>query len=625
MKRTTGFVASVFVFVLLALVSQAKAETLTAFVPLSPANETPPIAGLNATGLAALTFTVNRDGSGNITSATINFLVTAAFTGSVTVTGLHIHEGVATTTGSVVFNTGLSSGNSLAFASGSGLINLNAASVDITVFKRLLANPAGFYVNLHTSANPNGAIRGQLTKLVEVQANTTTLSTSNEVPPITTLNAGGTATITANPLRDVNTGLVTGGTVTFSVIYDIANPPVTISGLHIHEAAAGVNGSVVINTGIGGSNTIVSATGKGTINIPVQITSTSLAPFQRMLANPTGFYVNLHTSSFPNGLIRGQLAGQASPPIIAQATTYFLPTGTTAANVGLLVTGIDLASSILVNGLQVTAVPDFNTGAISVEIPSSLLGAAGTLFVQARNSQGLLSTPVVIAVAPSENVNTVNPVTVDAARYGPNAAPESIVAIFGTNLATQTLSPTTATLPYSLDGTTVLINGLPAPIFFVSTGQVNVQIPPAVKPGVATVIVTNKNNLVSRGTLTITNTAPAIFTRLSNGTGAPAASASVDGQNFNLPMSNPDGSPIAIDAGNTVMLFGTSLRFNSGGAKVTLGGTDITPSFVGAQNQFIGLDQINFQVPLSLAGRGDMDLTVTIDGRTSNVVKLKVR
>ncbi|MBK7600105.1 MAG: hypothetical protein IPJ07_16920 [Acidobacteria bacterium] len=190
---------------------------------------------------------------------------------------------------------------------------------------------------------------------------------------------------------------------------------------------------------------------------------------------------------------------------------------------------------------------------------------------------------------------------------------------------TQTLTATTATLPFSLDGTTVLINGLPAPIFFVSTGQVNVQIPPAVKPGVATVIVTNKNNLVSRGTLTITNTAPAIFTRLSNGTGAPAASASVDGQNFNLPMSNPDGSPIAIDAGNTVMLFGTSLRFNSGGAKVTLGGTDITPSFVGSQNQFIGLDQVNFQVPLSLAGRGDVDLTVTIDGRTSNVVKLKVK
>ncbi|MBK7600107.1 MAG: CHRD domain-containing protein [Acidobacteria bacterium] len=120
-------------------------------------NETPPIAGLNAAGLAALTITVNRDGSGNVTSATINFLVSATFTGSVTVTGLHIHEGVATTTGSVVFNTGLSSGNSLTFASGSGLINLNATSVDITDSNDCWANPAGFYVNLHTSANPNGS------------------------------------------------------------------------------------------------------------------------------------------------------------------------------------------------------------------------------------------------------------------------------------------------------------------------------------------------------------------------------------------------------------------------------------------------------------------------------------
>ncbi|MBK7600106.1 MAG: CHRD domain-containing protein [Acidobacteria bacterium] len=165
-----------------------------------------------------------------------------------------------------------------------------------------------------------GAIRGQLTKLVEVQANTTTLSSGNEVPDHNPQRQRY-GDDNRQPVMDVNTGLVTGGTVTFSVIYDIAGPPVTISGLHIHEAAAGVNGSVVISTGIGGSNTIVSATGKGTINIPVQITSTSLAPFQRMLANPTGFYVNLHTSSFPNGLIRGQLAGLASPPIIAQATT----------------------------------------------------------------------------------------------------------------------------------------------------------------------------------------------------------------------------------------------------------------------------------------------------------------
>jgi uncharacterized protein (TIGR03437 family) len=627
MKKTGGSMVCLVALVLLALVSSVNAETLTATVPLTPGAEVdpspPPPA--NATGGAVVTITVNRDGSGNVTSGAINFLVTVSFPGSVTVTGLHIHEGVATANGTVVFNSGLSGSNSMTFASGSGLINLNATSVDVAILQRLLAKPAGFYVNLHTTVNPGGAIRGQFTKLVETVAGTVAMSTANEVPPVTNVNASGTGTITVNPVRNPTTGAVTGGTVTFTVAFDFPGS-VTITGLHIHEAAAGVNGVIVIDTRITASNPVVSASGKGTINISVPITFlTPIGVLQRLLQNPAGFYVNLHTSVNPGGAIRAQLATLAGPPIIQQSNTYFLETGTTDAQISLLVSGIDLTSTMHVNGQMVQAVLDINTGGLGVVIPAALRSSAGTLFVQARNASGLLSAPVALVVADQANVNSVAATTTDAARYATTVTPETIAAAFGTNLATQTLAATSLPLPTSLDGTTVYVNGIAAPLIFVSPNQVNYQIPPGTLPGSAQVVVVNRNGIVSRGQVSVANTAPGLFTSNRQGTGAPAAVASADGQTFNILMGNTDGTPREIEAGYFVALFGTGFRFASGAATMSAGGTNITPLFVGAQGLLAGLDQINLRIPTAMAGRGEVDLVVTVDGKTANAVKLKIK
>jgi uncharacterized protein (TIGR03437 family) len=134
-----------------------------------------------------------------------------------------------------------------------------------------------------------------------------------------------------------------------------------------------------------------------------------------------------------------------------------------------------------------------------------------------------------------------------------------------------------------------------------------------------------KDGSVSRGTVAVSESAPGIFTRLSNGTGAPAAVASADGQVFNINVANADGTAVAIDAGNFVSLFGTGFRYGSTATTLSIGGTNVTPLFVGAQGQFDGLDQINLQIPQSLAGKGDVDLIATRDGKTSNTVKLKIK
>jgi hypothetical protein len=73
-----------------------------------------------------------------------------------------------------------------------------------------------------------------------------------------------------------------------------------LSGAHIHQAPFGVQGSVVVN-------------------FSAQLSGSGLADADlvNVLANPAGFYVNLHNSFFPNGAIRGQLPEPASMSLLA--------------------------------------------------------------------------------------------------------------------------------------------------------------------------------------------------------------------------------------------------------------------------------------------------------------------
>jgi uncharacterized protein (TIGR03437 family) len=73
-------------------------------------------------------------------------------------------------------------------------------------------------------------------------------------------------------------------------------------------------------------------------------------------------------------------------------------------------------------------------------------------------------------------------------------------------------------------------------------------------------------------------------------------------------------------------LFGTGVRKNTGLTNVhaTIGGVDAPVTFAGAQGQFVGLDQINVQIPASVRGRGDVPVVLSVDGQTSNTVTINV-
>lgn len=146
--------------------TQGTTTTSTFTVPLSPSNEVPAItnADASASGTAVIGLTVTKDNDGNITSATANFQISVnGFPAGTRVTDAHIHGAPAGSNGGVQVNVGLASGE-LVVTNGSGSITKNGINVPADRAAAILANRAGFYFNVHTALNPDGAIRGQLSQ-----------------------------------------------------------------------------------------------------------------------------------------------------------------------------------------------------------------------------------------------------------------------------------------------------------------------------------------------------------------------------------------------------------------------------------------------------------------------------
>ena len=60
------------------------------------------------------------------------------------------------------------------------------------------------------------------------------------------------------------------------------------------------------------------------------------------------------------------------------------------------------------------------------------------------------------------------------------------------------------------------------------------------------------------------------------------------------------------------------------GVAATVGGSAAEVLFVGPQEEFVGVDQINLRLARTLAGRGSVDLVVTADGQMSNTVQVNI-
>ncbi len=236
-------------------------------------------------------------------------------------------------------------------------------------------------------------------------------------------------------------------------------------------------------------------------------------------------------------------------------------------------------------------------------------------------------------------------VNVSSASYaGAVLSPESIVTAFGNKLASSVMIAS-GVLPTELAGTKVKVTdgaGVErlASLFFVSPTQINYLIPAGTALGEATITISSASGDLSREKLRIVHVTPGLFSADASGRGLAAAAilrVKTDGRQSFEPVAQFDAAqsrfaPVPVDLGAEsdqvfLLLFGTGLRHRSSLSTVgvKIGGTDATVSYAGAQNDFAGLDQLNVLLPRTLAGRGETDILLTVDGKSANPVKLWIK
>lgn len=132
---------------------------------LTAAAEVPAVTGpeTSATGDATVTITPTRDSGGAITGGTVQ--MTFNVRGLTTTSNIilaHIHTGGTGVAGPPIINTGLSAASSIPTPAGSASFDRSGIAADAAAINAIVANPAGHYFNVHTTANPGGVARGQL-------------------------------------------------------------------------------------------------------------------------------------------------------------------------------------------------------------------------------------------------------------------------------------------------------------------------------------------------------------------------------------------------------------------------------------------------------------------------------
>ena len=200
---------------------------------------------------------------------------------------------------------------------------------------------------------------------------------------------------------------------------------------------------------------------------------------------------------------------------------------------------------------------------------------------------------------------------VSAASWASPVAAGSVVAIFGSQLANVTASASGYPLPTNIKGTSVTVNGVAAPLYFVSPGQINAQMPSSIYSPVtgaisASLRVTSPVGASPAMQVSVTDSVPGVFT--SDATGCGGAAVLNVNPAGTVTVNSPSNSA---QPGDYLAIFGTGFGqpvspVTDGAAapvigvspdSVTLGATVLPDlAYDGLAPSLSGVDQINLRI-----------------------------
>ena len=224
---------------------------------------------------------------------------------------------------------------------------------------------------------------------------------------------------------------------------------------------------------------------------------------------------------------------------------------------------------------------------------------------------------------------TVSAVTNGASNLSGPVAPGEVIAIYGSGMGpsavVQYQPGVNGQVPFTTGGTSVIVNGVNAPVLYTSANQVGAVVPFGVNGSVVQVVVAYQNGASAPFNVAVASQIPAIFTLNGSGTGQAAAINNKDGG------INGAGKPAKV--GDYVQLYvtgvgqttpgGTDGAINTAplpsanGVKVTIGGQNATVSFAGgAPGSVQGVIQVNALIPSGITVGNAVPVVVQVG--TSN-------
>ena len=239
------------------------------------------------------------------------------------------------------------------------------------------------------------------------------------------------------------------------------------------------------------------------------------------------------------------------------------------------------------------------------------------------------------ASTPAAPTFTANAVT-NGASFSDVLTRGSVASIFGANLAPD--GPPAAAafvpLPTSLNGVIVTVDSFPAPLWYVSSGQINFQMPwDAALAGTSSIQIYNGLGVSDAVSVTLSPYAPGVF-QYSPAAGdtegvithkdyslVTAANPAVPGDQIVVWMTGFGDVTVVPDTGFGSPLDATVTTLPT----ASLAGTDVTVTYAGLTYGAIGLTQVQVQLPGTLPAGNPLSLQITAGGSSSQVVTLWVK
>jgi uncharacterized protein (TIGR03437 family) len=344
-----------------------------------------------------------------------------------------------------------------------------------------------------------------------------------------------------------------------------------------------------------------------------QVTGLGSVDFGNLVANwtiPAGIPSNVTATAGPN-------------PSYSKTLNLSLSetNGGATTLTGLTILGQDYTPTKIASFFGTATISPYDTIATYFSTPVAPL--SGTVIFSGKDPNGRTwSQQVAIQFLPAQPTSATTIVGVsNGASFKTVFAQGMIMSVFGTNFATATQAAGSLPLPANMRGVSATVNGVVAPLYFVSSGQVNLQIPYGVAAGPAVLSLTG-----SGGTATFPFTAqanaPGIFA--ANGALVPYSTGK-RGDTLLAFITGEGAVSPAIATGATPLPATpfTQLPAPIGSVALTVGGVNAPIAFVGIPSGLAGATQINFVVPATVPA-GLQPVIVTIGGVASPAVLLTV-